>query len=71
MCGCMCTLGVEAQTRIRPRKKSGMFPSLFGTASHCEDLDLRCGHHSPGELIDAYSMPVGEADKWYSSKVRV
>lgn len=51
-------VGVEAQGRIRPRKKSGMLTNPSGTASHDEDPDLQCSR-SPGELIEADSIPVG------------
>lgn len=65
----MCILGMEAQGRRRPNRKSGMFTRPSEMASHCQDLDLQGGHRSPGLLTDADSNPV-EVGRRYASKVR-
>lgn len=58
----MCILGLGAQGRTRPERKSGMFTDSSETASHCQDSDLQCGHCSPGEVIDAIAFPWGLED---------
>lgn len=65
----MCILGMEAQGRTRPNRKSGMFTRPSEMASHCQDLDLQGGHRSPGLPTDADSVPM-EVGRRYASKVR-
>lgn len=55
---CMCIFAMEAQGKIRPRKRSGMLSNPSGTTSHDENLDLQCGHCSSRMLIEVDKIPV-------------
>ena len=52
----VCTWsGGREQNKAKKKKNIWDVPNISGTASHCEDLDLQCGHRSSGKLINAYS----------------